>query len=154
VNPQTATPVDDGHCFACGPKSTIGLRMHFEDAGEGAVQSVVTLDQPYQGWSGIAHGGIVAMLLDEAMAYAAGSLGNLGMTAELKMRFRKAVPIGEPLLVRGNVTWQRRNVLGLAASVALADGSELASGTGSFVVKGKLAPGQRLGELRTASEAS
>jgi acyl-coenzyme A thioesterase PaaI-like protein len=146
VSLESAAPVDDGHCFACGQKSEIGLRMRFETLADGSVQSRLTLDQPYQGWRGIAHGGIVAMLLDEAMAYAAGARGYLGMTGELKMRFRKAVPLGKPLLVRGSVSWQRRSVLGLSAAVALEDGSELATGAGSFVVKGELAPGRRLGE--------
>ena len=143
---ETATPVDDGHCFACGQKSEIGLHLHFEQQPDGSVRSAVTLDQPYQGWRGLAHGGIVATLLDEAMAHAAGARGYLGMTAELKLRFRKAVPIDAPLVLRGEVLWQRRNVLGLAASVASEGGSELATGEGSFVVRGELAPGRRLGD--------
>jgi acyl-coenzyme A thioesterase PaaI-like protein len=151
VSLESALPVDDGHCFACGSASTIGLRMRFEDAGDQGVSSLVTLAQPYQGWRGIAHGGIVAMMLDEAMAHAAGARGLLGMTAELKMRFRKAVPIGVPLVVRGSVLWRRRNVLGVGASVGLADGSELASGSGSFVIKGELEPGRRLGSFEARS---
>jgi acyl-coenzyme A thioesterase PaaI-like protein len=143
---EAATPFDDGHCFACGPKSEIGLRLRFEQQPDGSVRGGVTLGQPYQGWRGVAHGGIVATLLDEAMAHAAGVRGYLGMTGELKLRFRKAVPIGAPLVLRGEVLWQRRSVLGLAATVALEDGSELAAGEGSFVVKGRLAPGRRLGE--------
>ncbi len=141
------TPADDGHCFACGRHSKIGLRMHFAQLSDGSVESRVSLAQPYQGWRGVAHGGIVAVLLDEAMAHAAGARGYKGMTGELRMRFRKAVPIGVPIVVRGAVRWQRRNVLGVEASVALEDGSQLATGEGSFVAKGALEPGERLGEV-------
>ncbi len=125
--------------------------MRFEDGGDGGVSSRLTLDRPFQGWRGIAHGGIVATLLDEAMAHAAGARGYLGMTAELKLRFRKAVPIGKPLLVRGSVRWQRRNVLGVDASISLEDGAELASGSGRFVIRGELEPGRRLGSFQESS---
>jgi acyl-coenzyme A thioesterase PaaI-like protein len=146
MNPSGA-PVDDGRCFACGPKSENGLHLRFTQLSDGSVESRTTLAQPFQGWRGVVHGGIVAMLLDEAMAHAAGAKGFMGMTGELKLRFHKAVPIGEPIVVRGSVRWQRRNVLNIGASVALERGDELASGEGNFVVKGELPKGELLGEL-------
>jgi len=138
-------PLDDGHCFGCGSHSAIGLKMHFDERSDGTVESRLALAQPYQGWHGVAHGGIVALLLDEGMAYAAATRGLLGVTADLALRFRKPVPIGEPLIVTGRVRWRRRNVLGVSASVTNAAGVLLASGEGRFVAKGELAPGQRLG---------
>src|SRR5262249_54092282 len=101
--PELPEPVDDGRCIACGPDSVFGLKMTFERLADDSVESRVVVPQGYQGWQGVVHGGAVAMLLDEAMAYAAAAAGVLGVTAELKMRFRKAVPVGEPLLVRGSV---------------------------------------------------
>lgn len=140
-------PVDDGRCFACGPLAETGLAMRFEETGTGTVACSITLAERYQGWRGIAHGGIVAMLLDEGMAYAAATRGHLGVTAELTMRFRAPVPLGAPLLVRGRVEWQRRNVLGVSADVLDAGGTVLAAGQGRFVSRGMLAPGQRLGRM-------
>ncbi len=146
--PQLETPVDDGFCFGCGPHSKIGLHMKFRELDERSVESRLTLEPPYQGWQGVAHGGIVALVLDEAMAYAAGALGYLGVTAEMKLRFRRPVPIGQPLLVRGTVLWQRRNVFGVEASIFSDDGTTLLAGAeGSFVSRGKLAPGRRLGQF-------
>jgi len=142
-----ASPIDDGHCFACGPYSENGLHLRFDVLEDRSVESRVTLAQPFQGWRGVAHGGFIAMLLDEAMAYAAGAQGYLGVTAEMKMRFRRPVPIGEALLVRAKVNWQRRNVFGIEAAVLDASGTTTyASGEGRFVSRGRLAPGQRLGE--------
>jgi len=143
---ELANPVDDGCCIGCGQDSAIGLKMRFDVAEDRSVRSRVTIPQPYQGWQGVVHGGVVALVLDEAMAYAAGAHGFLGVTAELKLRFRKAVPVGEPLSVSGNVSWQRRNVFGLEASINDASGTLLASAEARFVSRGKLAPGQRLGE--------
>ena len=138
-------PVDDGRCFACGPYSEHGLRMRFEQVDGDSVECRTMLAQTFQGWRGVAHGGIVAMLLDEAMAHAAGVRGYLGVTADLRTRFRAAIPLGVPLVVSGAVQWQRRNVLGLRAQVAKEDGAILAYGEGTFVIKGRLEPGRRLG---------
>ena len=139
-------PVDDGFCIGCGPFSAAGLKMRFETGEDFSVRSSLVIPQPFQGWRDVVHGGIVALVLDEAMAYAAGARGQIGMTAELKLRFRHAVPIGAPLEVRGSMLWQRRNVLGVEASISDASGLLLASAEGSFVSRGALAPGERFGE--------
>ncbi len=139
-----AAPIDDGRCFVCGPYNAEGLHLRFERAGEGAVRAHVTLPPRFQGWRGSAHGGVVMMLLDEAMAYACGELGLRGMTAAMQLRFRAPVPLGEHLVVTGEVKWQRRHVIGLESAVALAGGAVLATAEGSFVSKGPLAK-ERLG---------
>jgi uncharacterized protein (TIGR00369 family) len=135
----SGVPFDDGYCFACGPSNPIGMHLHFDRERDGdGVVAALELAPVYQGWRGIAHGGIVMALLDEAMAHAAGFAGHRGVTANVSVRFRKPVPIGRPIEVRGHVTWQRRNVLGVNASVFDAAGSVLAHAEGSFVSRGKL----------------
>lgn len=96
------------------------------------------LDPTFQGYAGIAHGGIVMMLLDEVMAHASGMVGEKGMTASIAVRFRKPVPVGIELTLRGEVKWQRRRVLALEGSVSDARGDILATSEGSFVTSGKL----------------
>jgi acyl-coenzyme A thioesterase PaaI-like protein len=145
---ETVAPVDDGHCIGCGPHSTIGLKMRFEVNEDRSVESTVSVGPAFAGWRDVVHGGVVALLLDEAMAYAAGAHGVIGVTGELRLRFRHAVPVGAPLVVRANVRWQRRGVLGVAASVNDAAGTLLASGEGSFVKRGELAPGALFAESR------
>jgi acyl-coenzyme A thioesterase PaaI-like protein len=144
---ESGGPVDDGHCVGCGPLSEIGLKMTFERLPDDAVESRLVIPARFQGWRGVTHGGVVALVLDEAMAYAAGALGVLGVTGEMKMRFRGEVPIGAPIVVRGKVLWQRRGVLGVEASVRSADGALLASATGSFVQRGTVQPGTRFAQL-------
>ena len=135
-----AAPIDDGRCFACGPFSADGLHLRFVPDGEDAVRAEITLPPRFQGWRGTAHGGIVMMLLDEAMAHACGRIGERGVTASMQLRFRAPVPLGERIVIRGTVKWKRRHVVALEASVALAHGDEtpLASAEGSFVSRGPL----------------
>jgi acyl-coenzyme A thioesterase PaaI-like protein len=130
--------IDDGYCFACGPLSPDGLHLRFEPDGEQSVRAEITLPARFQGWRGTAHGGIVMMLLDEAMAHACGRIGDRAVTASMELRFRGAVPLGVPLVVRGAVRWKRRNVIAVEGSVALGDGTLLAGGEGSFVSRGPL----------------
>lgn len=143
--PPADQVVDDGHCFACGPHNATGLGLRFAPAGDG-VQSEIVIPQPFQGWRGIVHGGIVMTLLDEGMAHAAGAAGYRGVTAELTARFRAPVPIGAPLRVTGRVAWRRGRVFGLEASVLSEDGTVLAEGTGKFVERGPLGEGVTLGD--------
>lgn len=133
-------PFDDGNCFACGPDNARGMHLRFERAaaGEEGVRAGVTLAPHYQGWRGIAHGGIVMALLDEAMAHAAGYAGHRGVTASVNVRFRRPVPLERPLEVRGRVAWQRRNVLGVEATISDAAGTVLVQSEGHVVSRGAL----------------
>ncbi|MHB8178904.1 MAG: PaaI family thioesterase [Vulcanimicrobiaceae bacterium] len=132
-------PIDDGRCFACGPENPIGLHLAFEAAPSGdGVHATLELAPQFQGWSGVAHGGVAMALLDEAMAHAAGAAGYRGVTASMNVRFRKPVPIGASLDIFGRVAWRRRNVLGLEASVRDASGALLAQAEGSFVSMGSI----------------
>jgi uncharacterized protein (TIGR00369 family) len=136
---MSGVPFDDGNCFACGPENPIGLHLRFDRAADsGGVVARSTLAPQYQGWRGIAHGGIVMALLDEAMAHAAGYAGHRGVTAAVKVRFRRPVPLEAPIEVRGRVTWQRRGVLGVEAAIYDAAGGLLAQAEGSFVSRGRL----------------
>jgi acyl-coenzyme A thioesterase PaaI-like protein len=135
---MSGVPFDDGNCFACGPSNPIGMHLHFDRAAGEGVIARLELAPVYQGWRGIAHGGIVMALLDEAMAHAAGFAGHRGVTANVSVRFRKPVLLEQPIEVRGRVRWQRRNVLGVAADVLDGAGNLLAHAEGSFVSLGRL----------------
>ncbi|MGH7737493.1 MAG: PaaI family thioesterase [Candidatus Tyrphobacter sp.] len=136
MSAKTNVPIDDGRCFACGPQNPIGLRLEFEDLGDEGVRARTALASEFQGWRGIAHGGIAISLLDEAMAHAAGFAGHRGVTASMSVRFRRAVPLERPLEIRGRVAWRRGRVLGLEADVYDGDGKLLLHGEGHFVSQG------------------
>jgi uncharacterized protein (TIGR00369 family) len=135
---KSTAPVDDGKCFVCGPDNPHGMHMRFQrvDDEGSSVYARITLAEHFQGWQGVAHGGIVLALLDEAMAYSAVFAGYGGMTASVSVRFRKPVPLNEELLVRGHIVSMRRNILFIEANIADADGVVLAEGEGKFVSMG------------------
>lgn len=130
--------VDDKRCIACGPHNPDGMHLHFDPDGEAGAITSITLPPRFQGYRDIAHGGVVMMLLDEGMAHACKYAGEKAMTASCDIRFRKPAMLGVKLIVRGRVKEQRRNVLLVEASVALEDGTVLATADGKFVSLGRL----------------
>ena len=130
--------IDDHRCFACGPHNAEGLHLDFVPDGDDGARSEVTLPPRLQGYRDIAHGGIVMMLLDEAMAHACRFIGEKAMTAACEVRFRKPVPLGAKLVMRGRYKERRRNMLFLEATLALEDGTVLATADGTFVSLGRL----------------
>ncbi len=94
--------VNSKKCFVCGEENISGLQMTFIILDDGTVQAKYTIKEVYQGWPGIAHGGIVAAILDEVMAklfVTNGTDHRYMVTAKLEIKYRKPVPIGEEILV-------------------------------------------------------
>jgi uncharacterized protein (TIGR00369 family) len=135
---MTPELTDDRRCFACGPHNAEGLHLEFRPDGDAGARTEVTLPPRLQGYRGIAHGGVAMMLLDEAMAHACRFIDEKAMTASCEVRFRRPVPLGERLIVRGRYKERRRNVLFLEATIEREDGTVLATGTGTFVSLGRL----------------
>jgi uncharacterized protein (TIGR00369 family) len=120
------------YCFACGRDNPFGLRVEPE-RGEETWRIAWTPRAEYEGYEGVLHGGIVATLLDEAMAYAAISVAARAATAEMQVRFLKPVSVTEPLVIEGEVVEKRRRVLSTAARL-VQGGETRATATGKFVV--------------------
>jgi len=121
------------HCFACGTlnSSGMGLVLHVEP---GRAWTELELEQRFEGWDGIAHGGILCTILDEVMAWSLVGEDNWGLTARLSARFRKPVEIGRPIRADGWITRSRRRLVETAARISdLQTGQELATATGVYV---------------------
>jgi acyl-coenzyme A thioesterase PaaI-like protein len=118
---------DEGRCFACGEKNPIGLKMQFTRQGE-EVLSQLTLQENYQGFDNIAHGGIIATALDEIMAQLLITLGYNALTAKLEVRFIKPVTLGETLSLRARLIRRRGRLLETEAWACFSDGRLAAEG--------------------------
>ena len=86
-------------CFLCGEKNRHGLKVKFQQDAD-TVYTEYCLDQQRTGFDGVAHGGILAALLDETMGWAAAlALGRMCITAEITVRYVKPVTVGTTLVV-------------------------------------------------------
>ncbi|MEM9042928.1 MAG: PaaI family thioesterase, partial [Actinomycetota bacterium] len=95
-----------------GAGNPVAPPVHIEDV-DGAAVGRCTLDWRYEGPFTYAHGGISALLLDQVMGYAAVASGHPGVTGRLTIRYREAVPLGEPLRLQARLV----DVLGVRAAI-------------------------------------
>ena len=77
--------------------------MVVEDFPEGRCIGRVTVGKAHEGPPGLVHGGVVATLLDHALARSARVAGRGGLTASLTVRFKRPIPLGVPLTVTGEL---------------------------------------------------
>lgn len=87
------------HDPASGPENAIAPPLAMYGNPDGSVSGTVTLGLPYQGPPGYVHGGISALLLDHAFGMANHWARKAGMTGTLTLRYRRPVPLFEPLEV-------------------------------------------------------
>jgi acyl-coenzyme A thioesterase PaaI-like protein len=124
---------DASSCFACGENHPYGLHLSFSvDPAERSVEARTILAAGFAGADGIAHGGIVATLLDEAAAHASRTVADLAATASLQVRYRKPTPVGVPLVVRSRVVSCRHGAVQCEA-VVLHGGEVLAEGRATLL---------------------
>ena len=109
-------PVISRCCFACGPDNPIGLKLDIEGDGK----RVTTRFRPrreHEGWEGMLHGGIIATLLDELVAWICKKNGIDALTAKLEIRYRKPARIGEELLAYAELVEYRGRIVKAKARV-------------------------------------
>jgi acyl-coenzyme A thioesterase PaaI-like protein len=135
IEPVGTAPFEIGphNCFACGTlnRDGLGLTMHI---GERRSWVDLALDRRFEGWDGIAHGGIVATILDEVMAWALVAEDNWGLTARMNLEFKAPVPIDQPIHAEGWITRSRKRIVDTEARlIALDAGTVLATATGVYL---------------------
>lgn len=126
----------NNRCFGCGKANPIGLHMQFQQDGD-LLYSEVVLGHEYEGYQGVAHGGIVSTLLDEVMANHLYALGYTAMTAELQVRFSHPVPVGEKIRLTSRIkAIGRHNLYEVEAWATLPDGRVAARGRAKMLPYG------------------
>jgi uncharacterized protein (TIGR00369 family) len=128
-------PKPTNHCFGCGAANTAGMKLAFElDLDARRSRGSFVLGPNYAGGGGFAHGGIIAVVLDEAMGKLSRLADESAVTAEMNIEYKKPVPIDKPIFVEG---WQEemkgRNRFRVA-EIHDQQGNLLARGKGRFVI--------------------
>lgn len=100
-------PVAIGQSFEFDPFSIGGGRLHPSSVGlelrrdgDTSIVGTVTIDPMFQGPPERAHGGVVALLVDEMMGSLNRALGQRAFTARLALDLRAPTPVGTPLTFR------------------------------------------------------
>jgi uncharacterized protein (TIGR00369 family) len=88
-------------CWGCA-LGTDGLGFDWRLEGD-RLNATYTIAERLQGAPGMAHGGIVAGLLDEACGQVARTYITPGVTSRLEVRYLAPVPVEEPLSIDAQV---------------------------------------------------
>lgn len=124
----------DHNCFGCGDLNRNGLRLRFRPLPDGGVWASFTPAASHEGYMGMAHGGILSTVLDEAMSWAVTYHGDLGVTARLSLTFRMPARLNTDLRALAWVTARRARTIDTRAELRDADtGSLVAEAEGRFV---------------------
>ena len=122
-------------CFLCGDENPAGIRTRFFVEGE-EVRGRIVLPRHVNGYRDVAHGGVVAALLDETMGWAATVFGKehpMYVTGEITVKYLAPVPVCEEIEVRSRLVED-------AGRLAYAEGRLLHGGKTCARAKGKFVP--------------
>ncbi len=125
-------PFEDSGCFGCSPSNPDGLKLPFRREGDEIV-ATYTIEDRFHGAPGVAHGGIVASILDEfSCAAAVFVLGKRVVTGEIRVRFEAACPVESPLGIRARIASDKHPKYLVIEGEVHAAGHILARSTGKF----------------------
>jgi acyl-coenzyme A thioesterase PaaI-like protein len=122
-------------CLVCGRDNPHGLKLNFTvDPQTGIVRTQFTPASHHIGFAGIAHGGILATVFDEAMVWAATWQGKrFCVCGELTVRFRQIARIDVPLSIQAQITSPRRRLIQTSATAHDGGGNLIAEATGKYM---------------------
>jgi uncharacterized protein (TIGR00369 family) len=127
-------PTPHNHCFGCGKENPQSMRLKFTyDEEKRVVASTFRLGKRYSGPPGYCHGGIIATILDEAMAKLNKPNQVTAVTAHMAVDYLKPVPLNKPLRAEAheNKTDGRRRFRD--AAILNGEGVVLAQAKGIFI---------------------
>jgi uncharacterized protein (TIGR00369 family) len=123
----------DRQCFCCGADNAHGLRLKIEYPDKGVAETALTVPVWFSGWKNMTHGGLLATLLDELMAHACVGVSQRAVTAEITVRYQKAVETGSEIKVVGRVEGARGRVLMTRGWIYDQEGTVAAEATARFI---------------------
>ncbi len=125
-------------CFGCGGANVGGMKLTFEqDNAKRRIVGRFVLGARYQGGGGMAHGGIIALLLDEAMGKVCRFREVRAVTAELTVEYLKPINVENEIVVEAFEEEQKGRNLFQVGEIRNAAGDVLARGRGRFVIIGQ-----------------
>ncbi len=134
----TLAPNPVNKCFGCGGDNVGGMKLTFEqDNVNRRIVGRFVLGERYQGGGGFAHGGIIAVLLDEAMGKVCRFREVRAVTAELTVEYLKPINVLQEIIVEGHETEQKGRNIFMSGEIRDTAGVVLARGKARFVIIGQ-----------------
>jgi len=129
-----AEPIEEADmCFACGKENPIGLKIDFVVAGDSCTGEF-TGTENHVGWNNTVHGGIIFSALDDVTANILYRQGRKAHTAKCEIRYRKALYVGETVVLKGWIEKEKGRLIILRGEARrIADDMVVADCVASFM---------------------
>lgn len=124
-------------CFVCGsagdnPRS-LALDILWNEE-EGNTEIALSPDSTWCGYEGIVHGGIIASVFDDSMAWAVKKvIGTWAMTGEMSIRYLRPVKSGKAYVVKGKVDKRIGRRINASGVLTDEEGMKMAEATALFL---------------------
>ncbi|HEX3829600.1 MAG TPA: PaaI family thioesterase [Sporichthyaceae bacterium] len=120
---------------AGGPANPTAVPIVCRASADGLVADVV-IPAVFAGWPGMAHGGVVASILDDVLGQLATAVGGFAATARLEIEFRRPTPVERTLRIEARTAGREGRQIFLSGSI-LDGATELVAATGCwFTIEG------------------
>lgn len=133
--PGDELPPHQPNCFGCGPRNQAGLhlRCHLTDDG---VAGRFMLTAAHEGGPGIAHGGVVAAVLDDLFGFLLYRTGKPMVTVRLEIDYRRPITLDTEYDARAHIESQEGRKVWCAGALLGDDGIVVAEARGLFLQVG------------------
>lgn len=124
------------NCLVCGVDNKFGLKTRFYETETNELIAVFKPLPEHQSYPDVTHGGISAAILDEVIGRAimmTTDSGTFGVTIELKVRYKKPVPLGLELKAIGRITIDKGRIFEGTGELYLPDGEVAIEAEGKYM---------------------
>jgi len=122
-------------CMVCGRDNPWSLKARFYELESGELVGEFDVLEQHQSYPGRLHGGVSSAILDETIgrAISIAHPEEWGVTVELTVRFRKPVPLDEPLRAIARITRDTSRIFEGTGEIVLPDGTVAVEASGKYV---------------------
>lgn len=125
---------DNGYCFVCGKNNKIGLKLNFKLSENKEILSCsFQTKREHQGFANIVHGGIISLIMDEAMVNLLWKNGYNAVSSEINIRLKRPAKVGVQLLFSASIDKKKKNLFYTKAICKDASGNTIASGSAKCI---------------------
>lgn len=130
---ETDPGLREHYCFGCGRHNPLGFHLVFERDEDGGVVARYTPRREDQGFPDVMHGGLLALLLDEAMGWAMYADNVFAVTAKMELRYRRPVGLDDALTARAHIIRSRGRRIEVEATLTNDAGNVLVESSALFM---------------------
>lgn len=124
------------NCLVCGVDNDFGLKTRFYETADHELVAVFKPLPEHQSYPHVTHGGISAAILDEVIGRAimmTNDSNTFGVTIELKVRYKKPVPLGCELKAVGRITAEKSRTFEGTGELYLPNGEVAVEAEGKYM---------------------